>query len=501
MQLLSNQSVKSMSHLDERLQRVARVLPTKHQWRIYSLVLLVSDGLLAGAAFLTAYLVRFRSELPVFQLDVVPELQFYFSLSMLLVTLWLGILALNGLYQRRNILGGTREYDLVFRSSSMGILVIIVAGFIRIDLVLARGWLLLAWVFSFIFIAFGRFMLRRVVYQLRSQGFFLSPAVIIGANDEGVSLAEQLLNWHTSGLYVIGFIDDNLPVGRPVYKNFANLGSTKELGRLIANRNLEEIIIATSALTRSDIVALFKEYGFEKNINLRLSSGLFELITTGLEVKELAFAPLVQVKHVRLTGMDLVYKTILDYTLTILLSVFILPLMGIIALLIYLDSPGPIVHRRRVMGLNGRQFDAFKFRTMYVNGDEILDQHADLKKELARNHKLKDDPRITNIGKLLRKTSLDELPQLFNVLLGDMSLVGPRMIAPDEMAKYDRWGLNLLTVRPGITGLWQVSGRSDVSYEERVNLDMRYIRHWTIWLDIFILIQTIPAVLLGRGAY
>ena len=195
------------------------------------------------------------------------------------------------------------------------------------------------------------------------------------------------------------------------------------------------------------------------------------------------------------------FKAALDYILTTLIILFILPMLVIIALLIYFDSPGPIVYRRRVMGLNGRQFDAFKFRTMHVNGDEILDNHPDLKRELARNHKLKEDPRITNFGKLLRKTSLDELPQLFNVLLGDMSLVGPRMIAPDEMAKYDRWGMNLLTVRPGITGLWQVSGRSDVSYEERVNLDMRYIRHWTIWLDLFILIQTVPAVLFGRGAY
>ncbi len=501
MQLLSNQSVKSISLMDERLQRVAAVLSPKLQWRIIVAVLLISDVLAAGAAFLAAYLVRFRSELPVFQLEVEPELQFYFRLSMLLVGIWLILLGVNGLYQRRNILGGTREYDLVFRVSSMGILAIIVFGFIQLDLVLARGWLLLAWVFSFLFISIGRFMLRRVVYQLRGYGFFLSPAIIVGANEEGVSLAEQLINWHTSGLFVVGFVDDHLPAGRPVYKHLANLGSTQSLQDLIAKRNLEEVIIATSALTRSDIVGLFQEFGFKKDLNLRLSSGLFELVTTGLEVKELAFAPLVRVKHVRLTGIDRFLKFTLDYILTTLIILFLLPMLLMIALFVYLDSPGPIIYRREVMGLNGRRFNAFKFRTMRVDGDAILEKHPQLKAELARTHKLKDDPRITRIGKFLRKTSLDELPQLLNVLLGDMSLVGPRMISPAEMEMYDQWGMNLLTVRPGITGLWQVSGRSDVSYEERVNLDMRYIRHWTIWLDIFILIQTIPAVFRGRGAY
>ena len=153
------------------------------------------------------------------------------------------------------------------------------------------------------------------------------------------------------------------------------------------------------------------------------------------------------------------------------------------------------------MGINGRQFYALKFRTMHVNGDEIMEKHPALKEELARNHKLKDDPRITKIGAFLRKYSLDELPQLFNVITREMSLVGPRMISPEEVAMYKQFDMNLLTVHPGITGLWQVSGRSDISYDERVRLDMYYVRNWSIWLDLQLLFQTIPAVLKGRGAY
>jgi lipopolysaccharide/colanic/teichoic acid biosynthesis glycosyltransferase len=194
-------------------------------------------------------------------------------------------------------------------------------------------------------------------------------------------------------------------------------------------------------------------------------------------------------------------KFILDYVLAIASLIFLSPILGIIALWVKIDSPGPILHKRLVMGLNGKQFSALKFRTMLTNGDEILEKHPEMKEELARNHKLKNDPRISRAGRILRKFSLDELPQLFNVLKREMSLVGPRMISPEEVSMYKQFDMNLLTVLPGITGLWQVSGRSDISYDDRVRLDMYYIRNWSIWLDLQLLYQTIPAVLKGRGAY
>jgi lipopolysaccharide/colanic/teichoic acid biosynthesis glycosyltransferase len=151
--------------------------------------------------------------------------------------------------------------------------------------------------------------------------------------------------------------------------------------------------------------------------------------------------------------------------------------------------------------VGGTEFDAFKFRTMVTNADEVLAQDPDMKAEYEQNFKLKYDPRVTRVGEFLRKTSIDELPQLVNVLRGEMSLVGPRMIVKEELAKYTKWGTNLLTVKPGVTGLWQVSGRSDVDYEGRVRFDMHYIRNYTIWLDLQILFQTIPAVLRRDGAY
>src|SRR5512139_1300365 len=245
---------------------------------------------------------------------------------------------------------------------------------------------------------------------------------------------------------------------------------------------------------------IFQRYGVSSNINVHMSSGLYEIITTGLTVKEFAYVPLVGVNKVRLNRFDQLLKFILDYAIAIPALILLLPVMMGIALAVKLDSSGPAIYRRRVMGINGRQFNAYKFRTMHVNGDDILKDHPEMQVELARNFKLKSDPRVTRVGNLLRKWSLDELPQLFNVLKREMSLVGPRIITPEEVEKYNKWDINLMTVRPGITGLWQVSGRSDVTYEERVRLDMYYIRNWSIWLDIQLLIRTVPAVYRKRGA-
>jgi exopolysaccharide biosynthesis polyprenyl glycosylphosphotransferase len=328
------------------------------------------------------------------------------------------------------------------------------------------------------------------------------PAVIVGANQEGRWLAEQLLKAKASGLQLVGFIDEKVPAGTLMFYNLPALGPVSQMDKIITRYGVEEVILATSAITSKDrILEIFKRYANSDEVDLRLSSGLYEIITTGLQVQEVGYVPLVNVNKVRLTGLDSAVKLLLDYCLTIPGLLVISPLLLLLALAIRLDSPGPVIYRRRVMGLNGRQFDAFKFRTMHVNGDEILNARPELKEELARTHKLKYDPRVTRIGRMLRKFSLDELPQLFNVIMAQMSLVGPRMISPREMAQYNQWGINLLTVRPGLTGLWQVSGRSDVSYEDRVRLDMYYIRNWTIWLDLQILFQTIPAVLRSRGAY
>jgi len=480
------------------ITRVARPV----QWRLFRLSLIVSDTLMAILAFQLAYLIRFELSLPVFRLDVVPSRLFYVSLVGLLVVILLIAFAVLGLYDRQNLLGGTQEYALVFRASTTCLLVVIVTGFLERGFVTARGWLFLAWIFTFLLISLGRFIMRRAVYFLRRHGLFVSPAVIVGANKEGLSLAHQLSEWTTSGLYVVGFVDEKLPAGTLVGTDLSILGPVVQLNEIVDHYGITEVILASSAISsREKLLEIFQRYGVSTEVNVHLSSGLYEIITTGLTVHEFAYVPLVRVNKGRLTGTDQVLKLLLDYTLTIPGLLVLAPVLLLIAIAIKLDSPGPILYQRHVLGVNGRQFGAFKFRTMYVNGDALLAARPDLRTELARNHKLKNDPRVTRMGRLLRRTSLDELPQLFNVLKGEMSLVGPRMISPVEMEKYTQWGINLLTVKPGITGLWQVSGRSDISYEKRVQLDMYYVRNWSLWLDLQLLWQTIPAVIRGAGAY
>jgi len=481
--------------------KVANTISHTTQWRLYTICLIINDVVMLSLGFRLAYMLRFETGLSFFQLNVAPSTTFYKNLVFFIIPLWLLVFYLAGLYNRQSLLGGTREYDLVFRATAVGFLLVVVAGFLDPDFIIARGFLLTAWGFSFLLTAIGRFLLRRLVYNLRTIGFFLTPAVIIGANAEGRSLAEQLLGWRTSGLAVVGFIDEKSEVTQPINRFPPVLGSLEKLDQIITEYQVEELIIATSAISRDGLLSIFKHYGFNSQVNLRLSSGLYEIITTGLTVKEFAYVPLIEVNKVRLTGTEKMFKLILDYGMALPLVILIMPFLLLIAVIILIDSPGPIIHRRRVMGINGRQFDAFKFRTMYANADEILVKYPELQAELIKNQKIKNDPRITRVGKFLRKASLDELPQLFNVLQHEMSLVGPRMITPEEVKVYNQWGMNLLTVQPGITGLWQVSGRSDVSYEERVRLDMHYIRNWSIWLDLQLIWQTIPAVLKGKGAY
>ena len=488
--------------VSKKIKSANSFLSRSTQWKLYIAGLIVSDALMTFLAFLVAYSFRFELFAEHFNQTTTAAFENYQVLIYVVPVVWLFIFAINGLYSKDNLLGGTGEYSRVFRSATEGFLLLAIAGFLGPTLIIARGWLLMTWGFSFVFVAAARFLLRRLVYGLRRHGFFLTPAVIVGANQEGRWLAEQLLRWETSGLHLVGFVDKKTPVTFPLFHDLVCLGSVDKLGEIIDRYQIGEVILASSAFsTRDYLLDIFRKYGVTDKVNIRMSSGLYEIITTSLTVNEFAYVPLVYVNKVRLTGIDNALKFFLDYVLSIASLIVLFPFLVMIAFLVKTSSPGPVLHRRLVMGLNGKQFYALKFRTMASNGDEILNQYPELKEELARNHKLKNDPRITRIGAFLRKFSLDELPQLFNVLRRDMSLVGPRMISPEEVSMYKQFDMNLLTVLPGITGLWQVSGRSDISYDERVHLDMYYIRNWSLWLDLQLLYQTLPAVLKSRGAY
>lgn len=194
-------------------------------------------------------------------------------------------------------------------------------------------------------------------------------------------------------------------------------------------------------------------------------------------------------------------KLLLDYLIVVPGLLFITPLLAFIALFVKLETPGPIIYRYRVVGRNGREFNAYKFRTMHINAEDILAAYPHLEVELKENYNLKCDPRLTRTGYFLRKFGLDDLPQLFNILKQDMSLVGPRIVTHRELAKYGEYRHTLLTVLPGLTGRWQVSGNPDLSFDDRIEMDMAYIHNWSVTNDIKIILQTLPALLKGDRAY
>jgi exopolysaccharide biosynthesis polyprenyl glycosylphosphotransferase len=468
--------------------------------RLLVVGLVALDALGLFAAFGLAYFVRFKTGLPL--LDTPPYSGAFYSLiAYAAVPAWLALLALYRLYDPRYLFAGLQEYMRIGNACTAGVVALVMISFLDKNLVISRGWLVVSWLSAMVLLIGLRFAVRRVLWVARTRGLLTTATLIVGASDEGIALAEQLQADPGSGIRVLGFVDGDLPVGTTVLDGLSVVSTLAQVETFIRAYGVRELVVATTALTRAELLELYRTVGQDESVELRLSSGLFEILTTGVHVHEIACVPLMTPQRVRITGLDAILKCVVDYAAALAAVGVLAPVMLMLALLIRLDSPGPILHRRRVLGVSGRAFDAFKFRTMVQDADAVLARDAGLRAEFEGSYKLKHDPRITRIGQFLRTTSLDELPQLFNVLRGEMSLVGPRMIAPDEAARYGKWQLNLLTVKPGITGPWQVQGRGDLPYDQRVRLSMHYIRNHSVWLDLAILLRTIAIVLRRTGAY
>lgn len=478
--------------------------------RVYLLVLLISDMLMLALAFWLAYFFRFEMGITLSP-EVVPSPEHYLRIIAILIPGWLMLFVIMGLYDYRFLLGGTQEYARAVNAVTSSMMLVIIASFVYSNFYISRAWLVMAWIFSCLFVCVARLILRRMAYLLRHKNYFISPSIIIGTNEEAVALASQLRNSTFSGMSIVGFVqgdtnDDDIATVQKklsLQSNFEPLlGSTEDIESIITKNNISEVIIASTSLTSAQLFHIFQCVSRMPGVNLRLSSGLYEVFTTHLQVNIFGGVPLMSLDPLRLNRAEIIMKWLLDCIVVLICLPILLPIMLFIALLIKLDSPGPILYRRRVLGIGGKEFDAFKLRSMYQNADEILAKFPDLEAELREKHKIREDPRVTRIGRWLRRSSLDEIPQFINVMKGQMSLVGPRMISPGEVSKYGKMYANLLTVKPGMTGLWQVSGRSDLSYEERVALDMHYIRNYSIWSDIQILFFQTPRALLKReGAY
>jgi len=338
------------------------------------------------------------------------------------------------------------------------------------------------------------------IAYLRRRGIGIKRVVIVGAGEIGRTVMRTIVARPDLGYRVVGFVDDNPEKGYTDIGRFKALGPLDNLPAILDEERPDEVIITLPWMYHRKILGIVRECE-RRRVRPRIVPDLFQMSLTQVNVEDLGGVPLIGVRSVAISKGALFVKRLIDVTLATMGLLLGAPLFLLIALAIRLDSPGPIIFRQTRVGLRGRHFEMYKFRSMHVGAEEQQDMLADMNEADGPIFKIRDDPRLTRVGRILRRLSMDELPQLVNVLRGEMSLIGPRPPIPAEVEKYQEWHKKRLEAPPGMTGLWQVSGRSRLSFDEMVLLDIYYIENWSLWLDFKILMRTIPKVLLGEGAY
>jgi exopolysaccharide biosynthesis polyprenyl glycosylphosphotransferase len=382
----------------------------------------------------------------------------------------------------------------------IAVTVVLAASFVIRPLVYSRLLILEGLVFMILLMALARGVVRLVLRYLRRKGIGVKRVVIVGAGEVGRRVMRTVVARPDLGYQIVGYVDDNPNKGEGEIGRFKGLGSLDGLPAAIEDEAVDEVIITLPWTYHRRILNVLRECA-RRDVMARLVPDLFQMSLSRVEVSDLGGVPLVEIREIAFSRLALVAKRTVDFTGAALALILGWPLFLLIAVAIKLDSPGPIFFRQRRVGKNGEPFDIYKFRSMRTGADAEKANLSGLNDGEEALFKIRDDPRVTRVGRLLRQTSLDELPQFFNVLRGEMSLVGPRPQIPAEVAQYQPWHRRRLSVPPGITGMWQISGRSDLSFDEMVLLDLYYIEHWTPWLDFTILLRTVPKVLMGKGAY
>jgi exopolysaccharide biosynthesis polyprenyl glycosylphosphotransferase len=302
------------------------------------------------------------------------------------------------------------------------------------------------------------------------------------------------------GYKIVGFVDDDPERAQTDIGRYPALGATDNLPSVINTHDVDQVIVTLPWISHRKILDIMRQCARD-NVRVRIVPDLFQMTLSRVVVEQLDGIPLLGIREPSLHHWQALFKRGIDLCMASFGLIVFSPLMLIAAVAIKMESSGPIIFEQTRLGRNQRRFTCLKFRSMYVGAESQLEELRQENESTGPIFKMRDDPRQTRVGRILRRTSLDELPQLWNVLKGEMSIIGPRPPIPSEVEAYDPWHLRRLEVRPGITGLWQVSGRSDLTFDEMVLLDIYYIENWSPLLDLRILLKTVPTVLLGKGAY
>jgi exopolysaccharide biosynthesis polyprenyl glycosylphosphotransferase len=462
---------------------------------------LIDAGLIL-VAFLVAHYARYSLQL-LRPLDEAFRAPFEpFIPYVLLYAAWLIASAQqHGLY--RYVRGRSWGEELIAIANSVTNSLVVVMGvsFALQPLVFSRLLLLYGGVFSVVLLAADRAAFRMLRARQRRRGIGVERVLVVGAGEIGLSVLRNMLARPDLGFQVVGFVDDDPTRGAADIGRMRALGAVENLPAIIVTERVDLVVITLSWESHREILDIVRECD-RQDVQVRIVPDLFQLKLNRMQVENLAGIPLLGIKNrVRIPSGERLLKRLIDVAVIVIAAPVWIPLFAVTALAIWLEGRGSILYGQARVGKGGRTFQVWKFRSMVENADEMKAQLVEEQGLDPRHPKLKDDPRITHVGRIIRRVSLDELPQIFNILRGDMSLVGPRPPTPDEVALYEPWHMQRLETRGGLTGLWQVSGRSDVPFEEMVLLDLYYIENWSLLMDLQILLRTIPRVLLGDGAY
>ena len=462
----------------------------------------LSDILLINVSMLLAYWVRY--ELQWFRdISYYHTVSAYVPFGLLFTVLMLLAFQMDGAYrQGRGRRWLDQVYHIINAAAKSVVVLFAVTFFLDIfqPLQYSRALFLQAGLIVMPLLSLARLVSNWTEGRLRARGIGVARVAIVGAGEVGRTVMRTIVAQPELGYQVVGFVDDNPEKGQTDIGRFKALGSLRNLPRLIEDESVDEVVITLPWMYHRKIMSIVRECE-RRQVSARIVPDLFQMSLSRVDVDDLGGVPLIGVREAGFGRGTLLIKRGMDVVGAVAGFVLGFPLWGLIALAIRLDSPGPVVFRQTRVGVGGKRFEMYKFRSMREGAEAELDKLFDLNEADGYLFKIRDDPRLTRVGRFLRRTSLDELPQLWNVLRGEMSLVGPRPPVPAEVSRYKRWHKRRLDGRPGMTGLWQVSGRSLLSFDETVLLDIYYLENWSLWLDFKILLRTIPTVLFGEGAY
>lgn len=464
--------------------------------------LLFLDAGMIFLGFALAYYVRYQLEWgpPIYEEFYQPFASFLW-IGLTLVGLLLVLFETRGLYRLPRGSGLLDTVSRVAGATTVGMAALIVLLY-ALQTFYTRLMYAYAWLAIIVCVTLGRALVGAVRRWLWRQGIGAERVLVVGAGPLGQQIMRGIQRHPELGYFLVGYVDET-PLNTPASAQEEPpryLGRPADIALLLEPCHIDEVIVALPSEAHATTLAVANQCRSE-GVDFRIAPDIYELSYDRVDIAELGGTPLIGLKEVAIRGWNLVVKRAMDIVLSILALLLGWPLFLIIALIIRLDSPGPIIFTQKRVGLRGRAFTVFKFRTMHERAEQEQERLAPLNEASGPLFKIRDDPRLTRVGRILRRTSLDELPQIFNILMGEMSWVGPRPGTPSEVARYETWQRKRLEVLPGLTGLWQTSGRSDLTFDDMVRLDIYYAENWNLWLDVVILLRTIPAVLSGRGAY